>query len=1034
MYFGTPYPCKVSVAKEAKKSIILIEVLLSMNIFKENSTADLFTKYRCIHQLFEEQVKQKPSATAVEFEEQQLTYAELNRRANQVAHYLQKKGVKPDELVGIFLERSVETLIGILGILKSGGAYVPMEPILPKERLAFILEDTQVSLLITRRHLLENLPTCSGEFVFVDEWQTFTAESEENPTSDATPENLAYIIYTSGSTGTPKGVMVQHCGVDNMVQAQVKFFNVRPESRILQFYSFAFDASIFETFMALLTGATLFLETRDTLMQGSTLANLLREKRITSIQFPPSILELMPSENLPDLEVVMVGGEVYPSDLVARWAVGRRLFNVYGPTEATVWAAVYERIDDRQKLPIGQPIPNTQIYILDSNLQPVPVGVAGEICISGVGVARGYLNRPELTSEKFIPNPFTDRPEAGLYRTGDYGRYSHDGNIEFLGRIDHQVKIRGFRVELGEIEWVLQSYPGIREVVVVAKEDNLGGRRLIAYLVSQEEVYIKEIRSFLKEKLPDYMMPSLFVTLDSMPRTPNDKVDRNALPDPNLVQSESKKPYVTPRTSLEQEIAEIWMQVMNLEKIGVDDNFFDLGGHSLLATRIIMRLRETLKVELPLRCLFECPTVEGLAQIIKVLRNQGLSAVVTDVLDLKKEAELSFDIYPSQNNICDFSKPNNIFLTGATGFLGAFLLDELLQKTSAEIYCLVRSQTPEEGIKRIQANLEKYSLFKEDYSYRIKAIVGDLSKPFFGLSSKDFNNLANKIDIIYHNGAWVNFIEPYSRLKAANVLGTQEVLKLACKGKVKPLHYISSSSIFGAVRYSKGIEVIKEDDDIELGLGLGFGGYVQSKWAAEKMIWNAKERSLPVTVFRCARVMGHSKTGVANAKDFLSILLQSCIQLGSFYDLEDTFDNFVTVDFASQAIVHLSLKKESLGKPFHIVNPHPIKYSEFWNLVCKYGYSLEKLSYEDWLRKLLAHIKNFQDISLYTLVPLFLENISPKKLPVVKLFQEIPIYESRNVIEGLSNSSITCPKVEEALVFTWLSYFVCTNFLEAPKH
>jgi thioester reductase-like protein len=372
-------------------------------------------------------------------------------------------------------------------------------------------------------------------------------------------------------------------------------------------------------------------------------------------------------------------------------------------------------------------------------------------------------------------------------------------------------------------------------------------------------------------------------------------------------------------------------------------------------------------------------------------------------------------------------------LTGATGFLGNFLLSELLQKTDAEIYCLVRASDPQRGQEKIQKSLAKYHLWNQEAEGRIKAVVGDLSQPFLGLSENHFNSLAEKIDTIYHSGAGVNYVEPYFRLKPTNVLGTQEVIRLAFQSKIKPLHHISSSSIFGAVRYFRGIKEIKEDDDISLGLDYIFGGYAQSKWVAEKMIWNAQARGLPVTVYRCARIMGHSKTGITNTNDFLVLLIKSCIELGNFYELKNKVDDFVTVDFATQAIVHLSLKKESIGKPFHIVNPQPMDYSDFWDFVIDYGYNIRRLSYEDWLENLLEYVKTQPDIPLYSLLPLLLEKESESQRSMVELFYDMPSYKNQNVLEGIADSSITIPRGDKELVDTWLNYLVKSEFLPAPK-
>ena len=1008
-----------------------------------NDTTEAFPRDKCIHHLFEEQVERSPEAIAVVFEDRKLTYAQLNRLSNQLARYLQKLGVKPDTLVGICLERSIEMVVGLMGILKAGGVFVPIAPDYPEERRNFMLADSGVKEILTQKQLEADFPDCGVRKIFLDfDRAEISKESTDNLTFSLTLENLAYTIYTSGSTGRPKGVMNTHGGVLNRLHWMQSVYQLTEQDRVLQKTPFSFDVSVWEFFWPLMVGARLVLARPGSHKDSTYLAKLIADEKITTLHFVPSMLQLFVEE--PNIEYcsslrrVICSGEALPYELQKRFfnRLNAELHNLYGPTEASIDVTFWkcQRENDNEIVPIGRPIANTQIYILDTNLQPVPVGVAGEICIGGVGLARGYLNQPDLTAEKFIPNPFSEQPGTRLYRTGDLGRYLPNGNIEFLGRIDHQVKIRGFRIELGEIEWALQSHPSVREAVVVAREDSSWEKRLVAYLVAKEAgITVKEVRSFLREKLPDYMMPSFFVKLDSMPLTANGKADRKALPNPYDVQPESEEHYVMPRTPLEQKIAEIWKQVIGMDRVGVHDNFFDLGGHSLLATKVVMRLREAFQIELPVRCLFESPTVESLTRTVEVLRTQGLSALSSESPDLVAEAELEPEFSPAGEPLSNVTDPRSIFLTGATGFLGAFLLYELLKRTNAEIYCLVRSSNTEEARKRIQATLKKYSLWVEDTGCRIKAVVGDLAKPLLGLSPEEFRELATKIDTIYHNGAWVNFIEPYSRLKSTNVLGTKEILRLACQGKVKPMHYIASSSVFGTVGYFKGIKVLKEEDDISLGLGYGFGGYIQSKWVAEKMVWNAQARGLPVTVFRCALVMGHSQTGIGNTKDFPSRLLKSCIELGSFYDLRNKFDNFVPVDFASQAVVHLSLKKECIGKPFHIVNSHHIEYSDFWNLVRAYGYPIEKLSYKNWTKKLLDYIKASQEIPLYALIPLFIEKISPSQLTIVELFQDTPFYDTTNVMEGLSDSSIVCPKIDEALLSTWLSYYVRTGFLKPPS-
>ncbi|MDB9388326.1 amino acid adenylation domain-containing protein, partial [Microcystis aeruginosa] len=472
-----------------------------------NQTQADYPQDQCIHQLFEAQVERTPDAIAVVFEEQSLTYSELNCRANQLAHYLQTLGVRPEVLVGISLERSLEMIIGLLAILKAGGAYLPLDPDYPTERLQFMLEDSQVLFLITHSSLLAKLPPSQATLICLDHIQEQISQySPDNLQSELTSSNLANVIYTSGSTGKPKGVMVEHRGLVNLASSQIQSFAVNHNSRVLQFASFSFDACISEILMTFGSGATLYLAQKDALLPGQPLIERLVKNGITHVTLPPSALVVLPKESLPNLQTLIVAGEACPLDLVKQWSVGRNFFNAYGPTEASVCATIGQCYQDDLKVTIGKAIANVQIYILDAFLQPVPIGVPGELYIGGVGVARGYLNRPELTAERFIFNPFSNDPGSRLYKTGDLARYLPDGNVEFLGRIDNQVKIRGFRIETGEIEAVLSQYFLLAESVVVAKEDNTGDKRLVAYLVPalQNEALPEQLAQWQSEYISDW--------------------------------------------------------------------------------------------------------------------------------------------------------------------------------------------------------------------------------------------------------------------------------------------------------------------------------------------------------------------------------------------------------------------------------------------------------------------------------------------------------------------------------------------------
>ena len=578
-----------------------------------NQTQQDYPQNLCIHQLFEAWVEQTPDAIALIFKGEQLTYRELNSKANQLANYLQTLGVKPETLVGICIEPSLEMIVGILGILKAAGAYVPIDPTYPSERIAYMLDDSQLAVLLTQEKLVTSLPQHQAQVICLDsDWKEISTESKSSPITSLTPENLAYVIYTSGSTGKPKGVLVAHRGLCNLSQAQIKLFDVQPDSCVLQFASISFDASIWEIVMALCAGARLYLGTREELQPGQPLLELLQEQEITHLTLVPSALAALSSENLPALQNIIVAGEPCPPSLVIQWASGRRFFNAYGPTESTVCATVAQCFEDMDVLPIGRPIANTKIYILDRYLQPVPIGVPGELHLASVGLAKGYLNRPELTDSKFIANPFSQKLSDRLYKTGDLVRYGNDGQIEFVGRIDDQVKIRGFRIELGEIESVLNQYPQVKDAIVIVREDELKTKRLYGYFIPKTEALTsQELRQFIQDRLPDYMIPAFLIPLESFPLTPNGKVDRRALPLPKINPNELEN-YATPSTKNEQILAQIWQEVLGLKTISINDNFFELGGDSILAIQIIAKANQE-GLEITPKQLFGYQTIAQLA-------------------------------------------------------------------------------------------------------------------------------------------------------------------------------------------------------------------------------------------------------------------------------------------------------------------------------------------------------------------------------------------------------------------------------------
>ncbi|MBW4621513.1 MAG: amino acid adenylation domain-containing protein [Cyanosarcina radialis HA8281-LM2] len=1006
-----------------------------------NQTAADYPRSQCIHQWFESQVELTPDRVAVVFDNRQLTYSELNRRANRLAHYLQALNVGPEVVVGICLERSLHLVIGLLGILKAGGAYVPLDPAFPQDRLAFMVEDSQMPVILTQQSLLSTLPEHQARVVCLDADEELIAKgSEENPKTEVTPENLAYILYTSGSTGKPKGVQILHYSLVNFINSMKKEPGLTGEDVLLAVTTISFDIAGLELYLPLVAGACVVLVKREVASDAARLSELLASSGATVMQATPATWRLLLAAGWQGNKQlkILCGGEALTPALADRLVelVGS-VWNMYGPTETTVWSAVYRVEESNGKIPIGRAIDNTEVYLVDpmlrrqsDPLRPVPIGTAGELLIGGDGIARGYLNRPELTAQKFIPDPFSDRPGARLYRTGDLARYLPDGNIEFIGRIDHQVKIRGYRIELGDIEAALSKHPAVREGVVVAREDALDDPRLVAYVVpksqaASEQQIKSQVRDFLKEKLPDYMVPAAFVVMDSLPLTPNGKIDRRALPAPNQERVESEV-FVAPRTSTEKQLAEIWSEILGIELVGRDDNFFNLGGHSLLAARLLYQLRSTFGVELSLLELFADPTVAGLAKAIESA-NSGVASSV-EVPDLEADLVLDPAIYPEPAAQKPASELQQVFLTGATGFIGAFLLHELLQQhPETTIYCLVRAANAEVGKQKIRQNLERYQVWKPQFNSRIIPVIGDLAQPKLGLSDRQFSDLAKKIDVIYHNGAFVNLIYPYAALRAANVLGTQEVLRLASQTKIKPVHFISTLDVFQSPAYAEMQEIL-ESDDLASGEGLS-DGYAQSKWVAEKLVMTARERGLPICIYRLGTIVGHSQTGVSQTTDLIARMLKGFIQLGSAPDLDMTL-NLTPVDYASRAIVHLSQQQASVGKVFHILNPQLLPMRELVSYINDLGYPVETIANDRWQAK-LANIS--LENALSSLVSLFANQTSTDRKTYLETSAlASQAFSCQNTLDGLAGSAIVCPSVNFQLLNTYFSYFIHHGFLPAP--
>jgi amino acid adenylation domain-containing protein/thioester reductase-like protein len=919
-----------------------------------NATESEYPRENLIHRLFEEQVKRTPTAVAIVHEGVSLTFAELNSRSNQLARYLIAAGVGPDQLVGICTERSLEMIVGMMGILKAGGAYVPLDPSYPPERLAHMITDAVPRAVLTHHHLNGWLSATSARLIALDtDWSAIGEQDDGNleHSAELRAHHLAYVIYTSGSTGLPKGVMVEHRHVLNLWLSLEKMYGgLQKCSRIGWNASFNFDASV-QQFVQLISGRTIFIIPQEIRRDIPLLLTFIEDNGIQGIDCTPSQLRAWMSAGLSDtgsqpLRTVLVGGEAVDLELWARMASTKhtQFINVYGPTECTVDSTAAYINGDGSSPHIGRPMQNRRVYILDARLNPAPIGVRGEIYIAGAGVARGYLNRPELTEDRFVQDPF----EGGrMYRTGDLGAWRASGTIDYLGRNDHQVKIRGLRIELGEIEAQLLRHEQVKEAVVIAQDDSSGEARLIAYVmlcdssVLHAATAVDSLRAHLRRILPEQVIPAAFVSMSSWPLTPSGKLNRAALPAPQA-EAYASTIHEPPQGAVEMRLAQIWQEILPLHRVGRNDNFFESGGHSLLVLKLLGRTSESFNVALRVSDVYKNPILRDLAA-----RLQGV-CVDDRPIDLYREASLDNSILPIGRAAT--SSPKAILLSGATGFVGRFLLSQLLVDTEAVIYCLVRGKTQLDATQRMHQTLLRWDLWREEFEGRLVAIPADMRLPFLGMDPMTYRFVCEEVEIVYHCATSMNHLETYRMAKAANVEGAKELLRLVTRGRPKVVNYISTLSVFGQSQSAPN-RVVTELSPIDSEVHLSSQGYTASKWVSDQIFLNARRRGIQCNIFRLGLVWADTQGRFDEAQHVYRViktsLLAGCGIEAYRYAMPPT-----PVDYVARSIVFLAQRHRSGGGIFHLSSSKQ-GIADVFSLCAEYSkIALDLVSHYEWITRI----------------------------------------------------------------------------------
>jgi len=974
--------------------------------------------------LFNRQLTRNPSAPAIRSTLQTLDYAELERRANHLAAWLQQREVAKGDLVPLIAHRSENLLIAILGILKCGAVYVPIDHRYPKLRKEYIAHQCSSRLLLDTQETAEEIAGSEVHSVdrilqspVINSWQEVAVEGHD----------ALYVIFTSGTTGLPKGVLVEHHSLASLVHWHNQRFEMHEDSRTTLMAGVGFDVSQWEIWSTLAAGACLHLLEEDTRLNPGALLETFARQRITHAFVPtvmiPELVSLPQPADLALRYLFTAGEKLGP---VSTRQLPYTLVDYYGPTEATIYATCRIVEDKTLALPasIGHPVAGCQAYILDGQLRGTQVGKTGELYLGGDCLARGYLNNPSLTDERFIQHATFGR----LYRTGDMARWLPDNSIQFLGRLDDQVKIRGNRVELGEIEGALLRHPALRAAVVLVDEHNgAADKRLVAFVVPRPDIeqanLVAELKAALKRELPDYMLPGCYLALASLPSNANGKTDKHALRE-RLLQARQADPHEQSfDDELQRSIAAIWRDALGHADFGADEHFFEVGGHSLLAAAVTRDIGRLLAVKTYIRDLYEHGSVRQLADALRQRKAQHTPALDAEpVRALQDDVRLPTGLdFSAGFNPVQLSRPRHILLTGATGFVGVHLLEELLIGGDAQLHCPIRATNPSVALTRLRQVAARYGVpITETDWRRVNVYAADLAEPRFGLDEGTYEELATRVDLVYHSASAVNFIQPYSWMKRDNVVGLREVVSFAAHRRVKPLILLSTISVYSWGHLHTGKTLMHEHDDIDQNLPAVITdlGYVRSKWVMEKIADLAASRGLPLMTFRLGYATCHSRSGAFAEYQWWGRLIRTCLTHGAIPDLRDLREGLTTVDYMVEAIAAISRNPEALGHKFNLI-PSPeenLTFRAFFDrLGQQRGVDFQVMPFRDWV----ALWESDRDAPLYPLLSLFKDNMYEGR-STVELYQDTYLWDCRNVKRFLAGSGIREPDFSPELLELYL--------------